>query len=67
MDNKKVINARSHEYNGILFKSGLEVEAYKAFNHDNFDVIYYNFAGDDLKQNIIKRKSGYEKYFIDTK
>lgn len=40
MENKKVRNARKHEYNGILFKSGLEVEAYKAFMKEGFNPEY---------------------------
>ena len=39
-ENKKVRNARRQEYDGILFKSGLEVEAYKAFTAEGFGPEY---------------------------
>lgn len=40
MENKKVKNATKHEYNGIVFKSGLEVEAYKTFIAEGFNPEY---------------------------
>lgn len=39
-ENKKVKNAKSHEYDGILFKSGLEVDAYKVFVSEGFNPEY---------------------------
>jgi hypothetical protein len=40
MENLKVRNARKHVYEGITFKSGLEVEAYKAFMNEGFNPEY---------------------------
>lgn len=40
MENLKVKNAKKHVYDGITFKSGLEVEAYKAFNEAGFNPEY---------------------------
>ena len=40
MENKKVKNATKHEYNGIVFKSGLEVETYKVLMDEGFNPEY---------------------------
>lgn len=40
MENKKVINATPHHYAGIDFKSGLEVNAYKALIQEGFSPEY---------------------------
>lgn len=40
MENLKVRNATAHVYDGIKFKSGLEVEAYKAFVKEGFNPEY---------------------------
>lgn len=40
MDNKKVRNAQTHVYDGIMFKSGLEVETYKALTKEGFNPEY---------------------------
>ena len=40
MENKKIRNARTHEYNGILFKSGLEVTAYKELTSEGLNPEY---------------------------
>lgn len=39
-ENRKIKNAKKHEYDGIMFKSGLEVEAYKAFVKEDFNPEY---------------------------
>lgn len=38
--NKKIKNAKITEYNGIKFKSKLEVMVYKTLKEYNFDVLY---------------------------
>ena len=40
MENKKVINAKEHIYNGIKFNSGLEVTAYKMLSEAGFNPKY---------------------------
>ena len=40
MENKKVKGAKEHWYEGIRFKSGLEVDAYKAFINEGFNPEY---------------------------
>lgn len=40
MENKKIKNARSCEYNGITFKSKLEESFYKTLVNEGFDVRY---------------------------
>ena len=40
MENKKIKGAKRHLYNGIQFKSGLEVETYKAFLKEGFNPEY---------------------------
>jgi hypothetical protein len=40
VENKKVRGAKTHVYDGITFKSGLEVEAYKAFTENGFNPEY---------------------------
>ena len=40
VENKKVKNARSHVYDGIKFKSGLEVTAYKELMLEGFNPEY---------------------------
>ena len=40
MENKKVKGARKHFYDGIWFKSGIEVTAYKAFVEAGFNPEY---------------------------
>lgn len=40
VENKKVINATPHHYDGIDFKSGLEVSAYKALTEGGFNPEY---------------------------
>jgi NAD-dependent DNA ligase len=40
VDNKKVKNARGHIYDGISFKSGLEVTAYKELMQEGFNPEY---------------------------
>jgi hypothetical protein len=40
VENKKVRNARGHVYEGITFKSGLEVTAYKELMQEGFNPEY---------------------------
>lgn len=40
MENKKVKNAKEHIYDGIHFKSGLEVMAYKLLKQEGFNPEY---------------------------
>ena len=40
VDNKKVKNAKGHTYNGIDFKSGLEVTTYKELMQEGFNPEY---------------------------
>lgn len=40
MENKKVLNANKHIYNGIVFKSKLEVTTYKALIESGFNPDY---------------------------
>lgn len=39
-ENKKVKNAKGHTYNGISFRSGLEVDTYKALVENGFNPEY---------------------------
>jgi len=40
MDNKKVKNAKSHVYEGVTFKSGLELFCYKQLKENDIPFIY---------------------------
>ena len=57
-ENKKVRNAKTYIYNGIKFRSGLEVFCYKVLVENNIDAVY------ESKHLVIldKFECGYESY-----